>query len=178
LQAEVHACSGTPKSMNFPSGPNYVRATTGAMHSCASFPNTAMMCIGLNNFGQFGDGTNSSSWSGTLGAGGMGYNMLAASTTFMCGIDLFGSEVQCWGSNSSGELGDGTTKDFNVPITAAVPLGFAEGIGTGLDHACAISKNGGVQCWGDNSYGQLGDGVTGAPGPWAPWPVAAGWLLP
>jgi len=45
------AGSGTPKSMNFPSGPNYVRATTGAMHACANFPNTAMMCIGLNNFG-------------------------------------------------------------------------------------------------------------------------------
>jgi len=29
------AGSGTPKSMNFPSGPNYVRATTGAMHACA-----------------------------------------------------------------------------------------------------------------------------------------------
>jgi hypothetical protein len=69
------------------------------MHACASFPNTAMMCIGLNSFGQFGDGTNNSSWSGTIGAGGMGYSMLAASSMFMCGIDLFGSEVQCWGSN-------------------------------------------------------------------------------
>ena len=108
------AGSGTPKSMNFPSGPNYVRATTGAMHACANFPNTAMMCIGLNNFGQFGDGT---------------------------------------------------TKDSNVPIWAGVPLGFAEAIGTGFDHACAISKNGAVQCWGDDTYGQLGDGVSAAPGP-------------
>jgi hypothetical protein len=39
-----------------------------------------MMCIGLNNFGQFGDGTSSSSWSGTMGAGGMGYNKLAANS--------------------------------------------------------------------------------------------------
>jgi len=85
--------------------------------------------------------------------------------------------VQCWGSNSSGELGDGTTKDSNVPITAAVPLGFAEAVGTGFDHACAISKNAAVQCWGGNAYGQLGDGEV-APGAWAPWPVAAGWLLP
>ena len=92
--------------------------------------------------------------------------------------DLFGSEVQCWGSNFSGALGDGTTKDSNVPIWAGVPLGFAEAIGTGFDHACAISKNGGVQCWGGNAYGQLGDGVSAAPGPWVPWPVAAGWLLP
>jgi alpha-tubulin suppressor-like RCC1 family protein len=171
------AGGSTPKAMNFPSGPNYVRATTGAMHACASFPNTSMMCIGSNTFGQFGDGTNNSSASGTIGAGGMGYNMLAASSMFMCGIDLFGSEVQCWGGNFSGALGDGTTNDSNVPIQAAVPLGFAEAIGTGFDHTCAISKSGGVQCWGDNSYGQLGDGGI-APGPWVPWPVAAGWLLP
>jgi hypothetical protein len=51
----------------------------------------------LNNFGQFGDGTNNSSWSGTMGAGGMDYSILAASSM---------------------------------------------------------------------------------PGPWVPWPVAAGWLLP
>ncbi len=136
-----------------------------------------MMCIGAYTFGQFGNGTNNSSASGTIGAGGMGYNKLAASSMFMCGIDLFGSEVQCWGSNFSGALGDGTTKDSNVPVTAAVPPGFAEGVGTGFDHACAISKRGGVQCWGDNSYGQLGDGVT-APGASAPRPVAAGWLMP
>src|SRR5688572_8587683 len=171
------AGGNTPTAMNFPSGPNYVRATTGAMHACASFPNTAMMCIGSNTFGQFGNGTNNWSWSGTIGAGGMGYNKLAASSTFMCGIDLFGSEVHCWGNNFSGTLGDGTTNDSNVPIQAAVPLGFAEAIGTGFDHACALSKSGAVQCWRDNSNGRLGDGVT-APGAWAPWPVAAGWLLP
>jgi hypothetical protein len=95
------AGSGTPKSMNFPSGPNYVRATTGAMHACANFPNTAMMCIGLNNFGQFGDGTNNSSWSGTMGAGGMGYSILAASSMFMCGTTCSAAKCSAGAATSA-----------------------------------------------------------------------------
>ena len=57
------------------------------------------------------------------------------------GRDRQRSTVADWGSNFSGALGDGTTKDSNVPIQAAVPLGFAEAIGTGFDHACAIVQD-------------------------------------
>ncbi len=44
------------------------------------------------------------------------------------------------------------------PVVEGESRSAQQAIGTGFDHACAISKNGAVQCWVGNAYGQLGDG--------------------
>jgi alpha-tubulin suppressor-like RCC1 family protein len=66
--------------------------------------------------------------------------------------------VVCWGSNASGQLGDGTTTDSTVPVTVA---GIADAIdvAAGYSHSCALRYNGGVVCWGDGTYGEMGDGT-------------------
>jgi alpha-tubulin suppressor-like RCC1 family protein len=64
-----------------------------------------------------------------------------------------------WGSNSFGELGDGTT----APRFAAGPvagLGDAIELGGGREHVVALWADGSVWTWGANTYGQLGDGTT------------------
>jgi alpha-tubulin suppressor-like RCC1 family protein len=62
-----------------------------------------------------------------------------------------------WGSNTSGQLGDGTTTQRNTPIQVAG--GFST-IAAGGTHVAALKSDGSLWTWGDNSYGQLADGTT------------------
>jgi alpha-tubulin suppressor-like RCC1 family protein len=72
----------------------------------------------------------------------------------------FGDGVQCWGSNLNGKLGDGTTTQRTSPVGVVGLANGAIGVGAGAQHSCALTEGGGAKCWGDNSFGQLGDGTT------------------
>jgi tRNA A-37 threonylcarbamoyl transferase component Bud32 len=64
--------------------------------------------------------------------------------------------AQCWGDNSTGQLGDGTTRPH---AAAEVPgLRAVVQIASSLHGSCARLAGGAVKCWGGNKYGQLGDG--------------------
>ncbi len=73
--------------------------------------------------------------------------------------------MDCWGDDTSGELGHGVitnylaTPQYVAGITNAVS---ATG-GTTYPGYCAVLSTGGVKCWGDNTYGELGNGTTGGP---------------
>jgi len=68
-------------------------------------------------------------------------------------------EVYCWGSNNTGQLGDGTTASRWVPVRVSGGLAFVE-IAAGEDHTCGRTAENEVYCWGLNNTGQLGDGAT------------------
>jgi alpha-tubulin suppressor-like RCC1 family protein len=63
----------------------------------------------------------------------------------------------CWGLNSSGQLGNGTTTNSPTPVG---PETLFAAVAAGGAHTCARTANGGVQCWGNNKSGQLGNGTT------------------
>jgi alpha-tubulin suppressor-like RCC1 family protein len=67
--------------------------------------------------------------------------------------------VVCWGDNSFGQLGDGTTVNRDHPVGVSGLTG-AVAISAGLNHTCALIDDGTVRCWGENQDGQLGDGST------------------
>lgn len=65
--------------------------------------------------------------------------------------------VHCWGYDSEGELGDGETPVTSRPGVNATPaLGGAKAVSAGGMHTCALTRTGGVRCWGQNGSGQLG----------------------
>jgi len=91
---------------------------------------------------------------------------VSAGTDHTCGI-LDGA-AYCWGDNTNGELGIGSTTDVTVP-TAVLTTGVLSGktvtdISAGMDdanggqHTCAVA-DGGAYCWGLNTHGELGNGT-------------------
>ena len=71
-------------------------------------------------------------------------------------------EAFCWGDNSSGQLGDGSTTTSDVPVavdTSGVLTGTVSSISSGAFHTCATADDKAF-CWGDNTYGPLGNGST------------------
>jgi len=132
----------------------------GGSHTCALTTAGALRCWGENSSGQLGDGTTVDRHMPVTVSGlASGVVSVAAGGAHTCAVTSFGS-VQCWGGNSQGQLGDGTTTNRNVPVTV---LGLASGMATvaaGETHSCALTVAGGVRCWGANSFGQLGDGTT------------------
>jgi alpha-tubulin suppressor-like RCC1 family protein len=65
--------------------------------------------------------------------------------------------VWAWGTNESGELGDGTTTDRSAPVQV-IGLTNAVAIAAGANHSIAIENDGSVWTWGANDRGQLGLG--------------------
>ena len=68
--------------------------------------------------------------------------------------------VKCWGANSSGQLGDGTTTDRVAPTPVSGLSSNVAAVSGGISHTCAVTTAGGATCWGANYYGQLGDATT------------------
>jgi len=82
---------------------------------------------------------------------------LGAGYEHSCSVGVFGT-VSCWGRNTYGQLGLGTTTSRSTP--AQVPgLYGALSTASGDSHSCALMSGGTVKCWGRNADGQLGDGT-------------------
>ena len=85
-------------------------------------------------------------------------NNLAAGLYHSCLLRA-DTTVDCWGNNSHGEIGDGSTTFARTPL-AVTGLTGVTAISAGYTHTCAILADQTVRCWGQNTNGQLGDGTT------------------
>lgn len=141
-------------------GASVTAMAAGYSHTCG-LKGTGAFCWGDNTVGELGDSTTSDSNTPVAVTGlGAGVLKLAAGTGTSCAV-LNSGALMCWGINTSGQLGDGTAvpySDAPVLTIAAGVTDVASATTENPGHTCAL-VNGGVKCWGLNTYGQLGDGT-------------------
>jgi alpha-tubulin suppressor-like RCC1 family protein len=164
--------SNTPVQVHGVDNVGFLQGVTaiaaGADHNLALKSDSTVVSWGFNNTGQLGNGTTGggicgcsstpvavSNLSGVKAIAGGGVNSLALKTD---------GTVRSWGSNDTGQLGNGTTGGIsNVPVTVS-SLSGVKAIDAGGNYALALKKTRTgtvVRAWGGNLYGQLGNPTSG-----------------
>jgi alpha-tubulin suppressor-like RCC1 family protein len=146
----------------------------GDRHACASDgPERALYCWGDNSHSQLGVFVGPPTSPVPIRVEGRitallgGVDALAAGALHTCAV--VGGEVLCWGQGLDGRLGDGDTAEhevhrpsYVVSAASGQPVRDAKAVAAGAQHSCLLTQAGAVECWGDNTWGQLGRGVAGS----------------
>lgn len=144
--------------------------SAGAKHSCALLTAGGVKCWGDNSTGQLGNGGSAGSnvpvnVTGLISTAGE----LSTGDNHTC-VNLDIGNIMCWGDNTFGQLGIGTTAASNVPVlvefathAALITTKDLSHLGAGAGHTCASDSSGQLYCWGDNRKGQLGINVLTTP---------------
>ena len=158
------------------SGHVFARLTAGLYHTCGLDTSGQAWCWGFNGNGRLGDGdtTGADKFTPVAVVGGHTFTSLDAGQNHTCGVDT--SKVAwCWGYGGHGQLGDGdstTTLKFHpVAVVGGSPY---TSVSAGELHTCATDTWGQSWCWGDDTYGQLGDGDTTGTNKFRPVAVIGG----
>ena len=154
--------------------------SAGIDFACALMMDGTVRCWGEDDDGQLGGMVNdpslrcgSTTCSGAVAvAGATGGLAIASGLAGSCLLQTPGT-VECWGDNTNGQLGNGSTtsSDSPVPVTG---LANATAISAGDQTMCALEAGGGVVCWGAGVLGQIGDdSIMNALTPTAPTGLAS-----
>ncbi len=144
-------------------------------HTSCAIKSGALYCWGLNAYGRLGLGSSDfNDHSTPTAVPGMNTGVTGVAPTNMfnaffgmghvCAIKS--GALYCWGSNGSGQLGNGSTSDSYSPVAVVGLSSGVYAVSTQQSRTCAI-QNGALKCWGFNPHGELGDGTTtsrGTPG--------------
>ncbi|NBU20182.1 hypothetical protein EBS43_02020 [bacterium] len=137
-------------------------AAIGDNHACAILSNGLLSCWGSNRSGQLGDGTTTEELSPQITDEATEYSYVSLNTSIdededhTCAITSEGA-LKCWGENSFGQLGIGSSITQLEPTLVDPSSTYKEVAVGGNPHTCAITTEGILKCWGHNDYGQLGN---------------------
>jgi alpha-tubulin suppressor-like RCC1 family protein len=141
---------------------HFVFLTAGTDHTCALTRVGWAFCWGSNEHGQLGDGSKRSRYAPrpvqpAMGGTQLSFSTLSAGGTHTCGVTVR-QQLYCWGDNTFGQLGDGTSQSRVVPQRVRGDARY-RAVTAGRYHTCALTTGGESRCWGRNEDGQLGDGT-------------------
>jgi len=130
----------------------------GASHTCAVDDAGQVHCWGDDTEGQLGAGISDPRlrYAVPISAGGESFTQIVAGRAHTCALTTAGKAF-CWGTNSEGQLGDGT-QAFRSGAVAVEQRGTFVSLVAGGEHTCGLTVEGAAFCWGSNRFGQLGDG--------------------
>lgn len=136
----------------------FIALAAGDRHTCGLRLDHSMVCWGANESGQLGDGSTGPSSAPTEVAGGVTFDAIAAGGDHTCAISSeANARVFCWGSNGSGELGNGslTPSSLPLPIITVDDIVAATGgpLALSASASCVLASNGYdfihvATCWG------------------------------
>ncbi|GIW53308.1 MAG: hypothetical protein KatS3mg081_2663 [Gemmatimonadales bacterium] len=144
----------------------FTQISVGLAHSCGVTTERKLYCWGWNEFGQLGteeelecatDPQVDCSSRPVRVASDVEFTSVAAGLVYTCAIAV-SRDAFCWGSGSSGKLGNGSLEDRALPVIVAGDLEFKTLSARGA-HTCGVTVSSEVYCWGSNADLQLGSTV-------------------
>ncbi|MCB9373107.1 MAG: carboxypeptidase regulatory-like domain-containing protein [Microthrixaceae bacterium] len=175
---EANEMGGSLLSVSLGTGRTATAVAAGTNHTCALLDDATVKCWGGGIFGQLGlgdiadRGNQPNEMGDALPAVDLGPNRTATAISagefHTCAL-LDNGNVKCWGNNADGQLGQGDTANrgdapgemgTSLPPVSLGANRTATAVTTGGSHTCALLDNANVKCWGDNAFGQLGQGDT------------------
>lgn len=156
-----------PVKVQLPSGTSITRAVTGYDFSVALTSNGSVLTWGDNSYYQLAHGTAIGGSDVPVKARlpkGTKIKAVSAGCYHVLALTSGGS-VLAWGYNYDGELGNGHSGSATAtPVKVKLPKHTkVVRIAAGCYHSLALTSTGKVLAWGQNSYGELGNGSSGAP---------------
>jgi alpha-tubulin suppressor-like RCC1 family protein len=154
----------TPEPVSMPAGVTFTAISATASHACALGSDSEAYCWGHGSSGQIGNGladfNNPSPTRVPRPQSEPGFSVVAAGGYHTCAVGLSG-QGYCWGRGWVGQLGNGTAPDIGpaAPSPVQMPPGVTfTDIAAGQVHSCALGSDGKAYCWGEDLFGQLGNG--------------------
>jgi alpha-tubulin suppressor-like RCC1 family protein len=121
--------------------------------------------------GQLGDGSTTDRWTPVVSGSATSWGSISMGKDYFCGVRTSDHAVWCQGYDGNGELGQHYNSEASSPTPLLPSTSSWSGGGTGYEGGCGVKTDGTLWCWGDNSDGQVGVGVTATD---YDWPVQAG----
>jgi alpha-tubulin suppressor-like RCC1 family protein len=135
----------------------WATAAIGVGHTCAIRTDHTMWCVGYNANGELGQG-DLTARSVPVQVAGTTWNTVAAGGESTCATTT-DFKLWCWGENTYGEIGmGGVVTPQKSPVQVIVTGAAWNSVAAGAQHACATTTGGALYCWGNNTYGQVGNG--------------------
>jgi alpha-tubulin suppressor-like RCC1 family protein len=146
----------------------YVEVDGGGKHACGRTASGQVSCWGRGADGQLGNGQDLNRPAPVVvsnsGPGGLVFESVSAGNDHTCGV-VTDRSVWCWGLNTWGQLGDGSTSSRNIPIkvsgSGAGALLFTS-VSAASASTCGTTAALAVWCWGNGSSGVLGNPSAGS----------------
>lgn len=146
--------------------PDSTALTAGLVHTCGTSVSGTTYCWGSDEFGQLGnerDTTEAGAPPAPLHMpASITFTTVKAGEYHTCALTDAGA-AYCWGADDYGQIGNDqtTTSPVVIPVTVRMPDGVSfVRLAAGYSHTCGLTESGEAYCWGNNKFGELGDGST------------------